>query len=432
MLKSRVLNKTFYSICLGISICYPMASLANALYLPFGSAADLGDAFSGGAAIAQDASTANSNPAGLTRLEHQQIVVSATGVTHHMQFDGTTTSPGWGTFSTPSSNSGKTTSTFSGVIPAFYYALPVSKQWALGLSVTSPYGLGDDYPNSVARYYVTYAEAQSADISPNVSYKVNDHLSLGAGFDALYMKLKFEQMYRYSTLTDPVDSSVLNKSSGWGYGWHGGILYEFTPRTRVGLSYHSPIVEDLNGDSKFYVNNNGSSVISTDNLHTTMHLPSYTTLSIYQDVTRAWALMATAEYMEWSFLKNDHEYNVATFAGPMAINVPKNFNDTWRFALGTSYQVSDKWLLRTGAEYDQNPTNNTDRDPLLPSANRYIIGIGAHYQVNKDLGLDAGYAHAFFPRININNVNPASGSTAVGTSRMATDVLGIQVAWNIA
>jgi len=422
----NALSKVFYLFCFSVVACYPMASLANGFYIPFYNAAELGDAFSGGAAIAQDASTAYTNPAGLTRIDHQQIVISAIAVDHRIKFNGTATSPGLGSFT---SETGESSSNFPGVIPAFYYALPLSNRWVLGFSVVSPYGLGDDYDDtSLTRYYVTYAQAQSADIGPEVAYKITDKLSAGVGLDALYMRLKAGQMYRTQPLT-VADSSIANDSSGWGYGWHAGLLYEFTPQTRVGLSYHSSIVERLEGTSRFYMNNGPTS--TSNNLESTTHLPPFTTLSVYHDMTPAWAVMATAEYMQWSFVKNDHEFGIATFAGPININAPKNFHDTWRFAVGTSYQLTDKWLLRAGTEYDQNPTNNTDRDPILPSADRYLASIGAHYQVSKNVGLDAGYAHAFFENQSINNINTTTGNTINGTSKMSTDTLGLQVEWNI-
>lgn len=411
--------------------CYSAGALANGFYLPFYNVADMGEAYSGGAALAQDASTAYTNPAGLSEIEHQQLVLAGTGVIHRIEFRGTGTSPGLGS---SISQTGTANSSFAGVLPAFYYALPLSNKWALGFSVTSPYGLGDNFGNEdVTRYYVTYAAFKSADLSPNVSYKITDKLSAGVGLDFLYMELESKQMYRTqpSTLTD---SFIANDMSGWGYGWHAGLLYKFTPKTRVGLAYHSPIVENLSGTSKFYTNNGvtlPTGVITSNNVETTMHLPPFTTLSLYQGIGSAWAVMATAEYMEWSYIKNQHMYNAATFAGPANFNIPKNFHDTWRFALGTSYQLTDKWLLRTGAEYDQDPTNNRDRDVILPSSDRYLVGIGAHYQINKDVGADIGYAHAFFENQSINNTDATTGNTITGSSRMSTDALGLQVEWNI-
>lgn len=392
----------------------------------------MGEAFSGGAALAQDASTAYSNPAGLSEIEHQQIVIAATGAIHHIEYSGNATSPGLGSYY---SQTDSAHSRFAGVLPALYYALPISNKWALGFSVTSPYGLGDRFGNEdVTRYYVTYLAAKSADIGPSISYKFNNKLSAGVGLDFLYLDMQSDQMYRSQPLT-ATDSFISNDMSGWGYGWHAGLLYKITPKTKVGLSYHSPIVAHLSGTSKFYANNGvaiPSGVSTSNHLESTLHLPPFTTLSLYQNITSAWAVMATTEYMEWSYVKNQHIYNAATFAGPININTPKNFHDTWRFALGTSYQLTDKWLIRTGAEYDQDPTNNTDRDITMPSSDRYLIGIGAHYQINKNVGADIGYAHAFFENQSINNRDATTGNTLTGSSRMATDALGLQVEWNIA
>lgn len=404
-------------------------TLASGFYLPFNNSADLGEAFAGGAALAQDASTNYENAAGLVLLPHQQIVISAVNAAKYTDFRGTNFNPGYGL---PSYESGGAHSSVSAVIPGLHYALPVNDRWAFGISVTAPYGLGNDYSDvSIARYNTTASTIKTIDIGPSVAYKVTDKLSIALGPDALWIDLNLKNMVRTQPATTQ-DSLSLSEASSWGYGWHGGVLYQFTPTTRVGLSYHSQVVEQLRGDSKFYVNGGlafPSGVISSDTAKSTLPLPPLTTLSAYHEITPQWAVMGSINYMEWSVYKKDRIQNVATPLGLTTVVVPKYFQNTWRYALGTSYAVSKQWLLRTGVDYEQGVSNNTDRDLLLPDGDAIGVFVGAHYQPTSSIGLDAGYSHRFFENVKINNTSSITGNTLVGDSRTNTDVIGLQVDW---
>ena len=70
------------------------------------------------------------------------------------------------------------------------YVHNLSPNWKLGVSAGSFFGLGLDYDNDWAgRYYVQKAELLSLMINPVVAYRVNDWLSVGAGFSILYAEL---------------------------------------------------------------------------------------------------------------------------------------------------------------------------------------------------------------------------------------------------
>jgi long-chain fatty acid transport protein len=97
---------------------------------------EVGTANAGVAARAQDASTAMSNPAGMTRLERPEVMLGIQPIIMDVHFrpNASTTNTG------PTGNA-------DGVIPAasFSYVQPLSKNWRFGLSVGSYFGLGEKY-----------------------------------------------------------------------------------------------------------------------------------------------------------------------------------------------------------------------------------------------------------------------------------------------
>src|ERR1700735_839057 len=87
------LKKCFLHISFITTLANMPVAYAADFNLPFVNGADLGDAYAGWAASARDASTAFTNPAGLVKLNHQQLVVSGIGLMGSTQFTGSTTIP---------------------------------------------------------------------------------------------------------------------------------------------------------------------------------------------------------------------------------------------------------------------------------------------------------------------------------------------------
>ena len=147
---------------------------------------DLGTAHAGQAAIAQDASTAASNPAGMTLLDRSQLMTSPGALLPSTNFDvapETTTKGGGG------GNAGV-------FFPygGFFYVHKLSEKLRLGVAVDSDFGLSGDYGKTwVGRYYLTYESIITGTINPSIAYEVNDWLSVGAGFSFSVGRLPFSR-----------------------------------------------------------------------------------------------------------------------------------------------------------------------------------------------------------------------------------------------
>ena len=86
-----------------------------------------------------------------------------------------------------------------------------------------------------------------------------------------------------------------------------------------------------------------------------------------------------------------------------------------------------------GTGYDQSPTRKAYRNVQLPDQDHFILAVGAHYQLNKRIGLDAGWEHFFVKKAKINVTQPVAGEhvTTIGSVQSDANVLGMQVVWNI-
>lgn len=470
-MKKRLFSaKGFLSISLaGILTGYVGNAMASGFQLFEENGVGTGDYDAGGAAIAEDASTAFYNPAGLTRIDHQQFVASADGIFLNTQFKGANT---WNTnvdnpllpkgtpLLPPITFLGTAQGGRDAVVPSFYYAIPLNPAVVFGFGVTAPFGLSTQWStNSIVAYSATQSELSVIDFTPALGVKITDQFSVGAGADIDRLNSTLSSMAGLPTLAtsqglmyNAYDTESQNYASDWGWGYHVGVLYQFEPiGPRVGLTYHSQVVFNPSGNSNFtgplaatpapspYTNPE----ISNNGANTSITMPAFTMLSAFQNITPIWAVMGSVTYTQWNVFNNLTLHNVEAVVPDLVtggfdptqidVSIPQNFRNTWRFALGTSVQVNDQWLLRAGTGWDENPTSDNDRNIRLPDSNRFALAVGAHYQASHCIGIDVGYTHLFLNNTFVNSAQVFGPQTIVtdGSINSYANVVGAQFTWDI-
>lgn len=422
---------SFYSFNLiALSYCafsFGAVCLASDINSPFVNGAGLGNAYAGWAADAEDASTEFTNPAGLVRIPHQQIV--AAGLLPHSKsvFDGTTTPP----FPPLPPQQGRAISHSTVLIPNFYYAARMTDRVVFGFGATSPVGLSTHYANnSILRYGATSSQIVAVNIGPGIGVQLTDKLSVGFGADAQRLSLDFNRMVAPPPFLPIPDFESLNHTAAWAYGMHAGALYQFNPATRVGVAYHSQTVSHTAGHSKIF-----GAVLPYGQLESLFDqnidftLPATAQVSFYRDLNKKWTVMGSIFYIDWSALKEVTLQNIIIPTGQLVSGTtPLNYHDTFDYALGLNYKMNDKWMFRTGVQYLDTPTNLRDRIVANPVSTGTVVGLGVHYQHDTNLGYDLGYTHVFFNNTEYNHNTPTS--TEFGHIRTRSDVLGGQVTWS--
>lgn len=432
----------------------------------------IGNYAAGSAAEAADASTGWYNPAGLALLHEQQLVFGGVGIFPNLKLNGTSTyNTDIPLISLPpySQDLNGVDGGYNAFVPSFHYALPLGENTTFGLSVTAPFGLSTDWaPDSPVRYSATHTEVLTADISPELGTRFTENFALGAGLDLQWARVKFNQMLGAPTLFQnigdynpyAIDSLSYNKGSSLGVGFHVGVMGIFNnDHSRIGINYQSKVRHVFNGHSRLsgvFANNfdllgvlPSPGVWQNNNLFSTpQEFPDLLAMSVYHDVNERLALLGSVVYTGWSVFKTVQLNNIAApniVDGPMGptveraniiTSVPQNFHDTWRFVIGANYHFNPQLMLRIGGGYDQDPTNNTDRNIRLPDANRWAIAVGGHYQWRPNIGVDLGYTHLFAgnnPTIHSTQVLSPTSSYSVDSDSgtFNVDLVGAQLTWII-
>ena len=409
------------------------------------SVSNLGYAFAGGAANAEDASTIFWNPAGLTRLPGRQVVLGLNAIYGSAGFrDQGSTSPAGPAFPITGGNGGNPVGL--SWIPNFYYATDLGRDLKVGIGVNSPFGLKTKYPADwMGRYHAIDSVIHSVNINPAIAWKIHDRLSLAGGVNLQYFKATLSNAIDFGTacfaspagpaacagagiLPQTADGFVKMKGDSWGVGWNVGALFEATSDVRVGIAYRSSIKHDIEGSATF--TNPAlpgpfaalTAAAADTGARSTIRVPDSLSLSLYNQVAPKWSLLADLTWTGWSKVK---EQRIRFDNGTPDAVTPANWRDTFRLSLGTGYRLDNRWTLRAGIAYEESAIPDAFRTPRLPDNAHTLLGLGFNYRISKAGSLDFGYMHAFVKDAPVNTSAPGAG-TIVGTYEVSADVVGVQ------
>lgn len=413
----------------------------------------IGNAVAGGAAQAEDATTIFFNPAGLARLDRtrSQAELGLHLIVPQADFkDEDSTNAIGGTPSGKRNDEGGK----SGAVPNLYYALPLDDRLTVGVGVMVPFGLSTEYSKSwIGRYHAVESSLSTFNITPALSYRINEQLSVGAGVSAQYIDATLTNALDFGTLgflagipgvrpSDPAfDGSTRVEGDDWGFGFNLGLLYEFTPGSRVGLSYRSEYDYTLEGDNTLAVPAFALPLTGQPTTRITrdatadVTLPAIASLSAYHRVNDRFAVMADVTWTDWSVFD---ELRIE-FDGGTASVQPEDWEDSWRYALGVDYFYSDDWTLRAGLAYDETPIpSSRERTPRIPDNSRRWVAVGASYRPSPTFTFDVAYAHLFVSDTPINDTEVTTGSlagapvgnTLRGEYEASVDIISAQIQWN--
>lgn len=419
------INQTgvFFASALGLAgaTCLSSAAFASGFALREGTADWLGNAFAGENAKAYDASTVWSNPAGMVRLDQNEIDGAVSYIAPSFRFTGTNSNPLTG---------GNVSGTTGGndIAPAASGSLfgvwALSPRFRLGFSVTSPFGERISYPGDfVGRYQSLVSSITDINFGLALSYKVNDHLSIGGGPNIDYFDARLTQALNVPVLSAATGQDPIADTHGnsLGVGYNIGILYQFDDATRIGIDYRSRIRHNITGEQKITVpaifsllSPETAALLNAANsaATTSITLPDDLDIGLYHQITQRWAVMGSIEWTDWSLF---NALNVTPTNGATGTTIEEHWRNTWYAGIGTNYQLLDNLMLQTGFAYDESPVTDSNRTSRLPDANHYDLGFGAQYQILPSTSLQLAYLHVFSPGGSINNTASNSPLTPSGT-----------------
>jgi len=383
------------------------------------SISGMGTSFAGRSSSADDATTLFGNPAGMSRLKREEVSFGMAAI--HAKTDiknnsGSFSGPALGGNTLPYSGSNDGDMVPFTAVPMGYYVKPIDDKWAAGVGIYVPFGLVTDYESGYqGRYFGNYSEVRVITVQPTVSYRFNDHLSIG--FGPTINRIDGELQSNSPNPVGPLgsnDGRVKVTGNDTALGFNAGVLYEFTPQTRAGLTYHSKVKYKLEGDTK--LSGPGFDVAGASGKYDAsldLDTPESVDVSLTHELNDQWTLYGGAMWTRWSrfeaiIIENDG------IPGPLQGNLApiveeQDWHDTWSYAIGAAYKLNREWTLRTGLAFDQSPTNNLHRSPRIPTGDRTAISFGLAWSPSDDVTVDLAYSYLREEEVDINRSRTYQG-----------------------
>jgi long-chain fatty acid transport protein len=388
-----------------------------------------GNAFAGATAGAEDVSYMFFNPAALGWVDRIEMQAAATLVAPRSELED---AQGSTVLGTPiggrdhDSDIGE-----NAVIPVFYAAAPLPGGVRAGLGINVPFGLETSYPDQwVGRYHAVDSHLKTVNINPALAWRPVPWIAAGAGFQAQYAD---------GELTNAVDFGTIGAASGipgaapaqqdgfarlqgddWAYGWNAGMIVEPRAGTRLGVAYRSEIQHTLDGDVDFTGDSAGiatfirgaTGAFTDSDASLSVNTPASLSFGVHQDVTERVAVMAEAQWTDWSVF----DQLTVKFDNPAQPDnvTEEEWQDSWFFALGSTWKASDAWTFRGGIAFDQSPVDDQYRTPRISDENRYWLSLGAGWRAAPWLDLDAAFTYILVSDSQVDLTTADKGGTFRG------------------
>ena len=359
----RATRRTVLAIFAGLCACGSAA--AGGLYISEFGTPIQGAASAGANAVAEDASVGFHNPAGIVFLEdeggHWLASVGGLNATAEFKSEPGTVIPG---------NDGGDAGSFAPVASLFY-SRKVSDKWGWSASLLSVSAAILDYDEDwVGRYWAEEVTLFTINVTPAVSYRINNRWSIGLSAPIMFGSLEMGLAVPIGPPEAPMGEGSVNiEGDDIGVTWSVSTFFDVSPRTSLGLIYVAENEVSLESDVTF------DPVGLEFNADVNFPFVQMVRFSFAHDITENVTLLGTLAWEDWSAFD---ELLISATMGEMAI--PRNWDDTYRYALGIRWRTGDSWTWHAGAAYDTSPTTASDRTPDMPIDRQIRVGFGGQYE----------------------------------------------------
>jgi long-chain fatty acid transport protein len=294
-------------------------------------------------------------------------------------------------------------------VPAIGWTAPAAGREDLyfggGMYGTS--GLGVDYAETLMMpagasftgndlYWDGYSNIAFWQMAPTLAWDMSDRLSLGAAVNIDYQQVSFSQRIRDDVTGALFNFDLSRSANAFGFGLSLGLLYDVSDAVTVGVAYKSKQhFSDLEynlraGDIDTTLV--GGPVYPGGRYSLDLDFPQQASIGIAFRPGERWTIAGDLKWIEWS-----DTMDKLSVQGPdgFAFAMDPGWDDQLVYALGVSFQVSDRLALRAGFNYAESPIDEAAaaNNLILPGIveDHYTFGLEYRFE-HWDLGFHYMYA----------------------------------------
>lgn len=440
-MKKRILSKRLLLILISSFFIFSQNAFSSGYYVMDQSSVGMRTAFSSNVTGNGDASEVYFNPAAMSQYQCSAGSVNVAFIDVYARFNNRNSTDTHGNkLNGTSANGGGLE-----VVPSTYWVAPISEDFTAGFGFNAPYGFKVKYNDTwYGRYKADDTDLAIYSFTPALSYRVTDHLSLGANMGINYADATVSNSIDFGSIGERTlgedrahamglfaqqnDGHADLTADSWKPNWAIGGLYTYgqEERNRVGVVWKSKTAFDLNGHAKFTVPEEAQFLQYTGNFINTdvsshLTLPEHITGGVKQFLTDKFALQGEIDWIRWSRFKELR----FQYGSNQADSVEKeDWNDVFRYSIGGIYKITDDLEYSLGYMFDKSPVPSHRRSPRIPDNDRHLISTGLNYKLTQNLELGAGYTYIVVNDARI-TARDGVGNTLDGKYDLGIQVVGV-------
>ena len=342
------------------------------------------------------------NPANVVDLAGVGVEVSPTFVYLKVEHE-----------NSPTGQRAETTDPFK-ILPNAFAHFPILEgKLAGGLAVTTPFGLGNEWekeggfgPGGAYRHATAwFTELMTVDVSPTVSWRINDRISIGGGPDIYWSQITLKQFYPDFPAFGIPENSVKARGDGIGVGANFGVTINITDRQRFAATYRTPFEVEYDGDVRFGNPPLLPGAAQESHFGSEIDFPGIFGFAYGIELTDTIRLESNLEWIEFSRFERlpiDAGQNAPFF--PQGIE--QDWDDTFTIGLAGDWQFHDNWTWRGGYQFYESPVPDHTFSPTIPDANQHAITTGLSFASGAHQA-ELAYGYIRYDDRDINNTGAA-------------------------
>ncbi|MBQ4800229.1 outer membrane protein transport protein [Pseudoalteromonas sp. MMG006] len=354
-------------------------TFAAAFQLSEQNASGLGRAYAGEASIADDASVVSRNPALMTLFKDKQLSVAAIGVIPDVSLEGESAPTGIDESSLDDDSIAP-----SAVVPAAYFTMPYNDKVSLGFGAFSNFGLSTEFNDDYAAGQIAgETEIFTVNLNASVAYKVSEQFSFGIGLNYIYADATIIRNVGANPGI-PFSTNVVDlEGDDTGYGLNVGLMYQLDENSRFGFNYRTET--DITFEGTYSSTARG---IAERSGSVDVTLPAIAEFSGSHQLDEKLGLHYSVLWTGWSsFDKLEAEVGLPP---EQSFEKTEDFSDSFRYSIGTDYQLNESLLLRAGVAFDESPVSKNHLSISIPDTDRFWFSFGGNYTIDKNSNVDLG------------------------------------------
>lgn len=274
-------------------------------------------------------------------------------------------------------------------IPFFHYVSKAYGDYRWGVSLTAPGGLTKRWETPAQKIYAEEFTLKIVEFNPNLSYRINDQLSIAGGLRLVYSEgIVTSNGDAMSAIVGDPRANIARDMEGDSveFGYNLALSYKPTSDIDIAVTYRSNVDLDEEGSATLSA---GGMVLYSGDASVSVPLPAALNVAISKTWGDKFTLEFNYERTFWSQYETlDFEYGGANigaltpvFDAPMA----KDWVDTNTFRVGATIVMDSKITAMLAFAIDETPTIPKTLGFELPDSDAKVFSMGFRYQQTEAL-----------------------------------------------